>query len=141
VYICESGSSEGHRAAQAVSGFWQHTLEASPIRIDAAAHDRQLAWTSHLPQAVASALAKALADRGLAGVSFGTGARDTTRLAASSPDLWADILLLNREPVCEALGELGAQVSELKQLLLQGDVAGVTAYLNAAQTFRQGIDR
>ena len=38
-------------------------LEAHPILIGAAAHDRQLAWTSHLPQAVAYALAKVLADR------------------------------------------------------------------------------
>ena len=45
--------------------FWEQVLEAQPVLIDAAAHDRQLAWTSHLPQAVASALAKALADRGL----------------------------------------------------------------------------
>ena len=45
--------------------FWEQVLEAHPILIDAAAHDRQLAWTSHLPQAVAYALAKALADRRL----------------------------------------------------------------------------
>ena len=49
--------------------FWEEVVEASPILIDATAHDRQLAWTSHLPQSVASALAKTLADRGLAGLS------------------------------------------------------------------------
>jgi prephenate dehydrogenase len=141
VYICESDSPEGHHAAQAVSGFWQHTLEASPIRIDAAAHDRQLAWTSHLPQATATALAKALADHGLAGVSFGSGARDTTRLAASSPDMWVDILLMNREPVGEALSQLGIQLDELRRLVLRGDATGLETYLKAAQVFRQGLDR
>jgi prephenate dehydrogenase len=141
VYICESDSPEGHQAAQAVSGFWQHTLEASPIRIDAAAHDHQLAWTSHLPQSTATVLAKALADRGLAGVSFGSGARDTTRLAASSADMWVDILLSNREPVGEALSQLGTQLDELRGLLLRGDSAGLETYLKTAQIFRQGLDR
>jgi prephenate dehydrogenase len=50
VYICESGRPDGHRAAQGVAGFWEHTLEASPVRIDAEAHDRQLAWTSQDPR-------------------------------------------------------------------------------------------
>jgi prephenate dehydrogenase len=141
VYICESGSSEGHRAAQAISSFWQHTLGASPIRIDSAAHDRQLAWTSHLPQATATALAKSLLDRGLAGVSFGTGARDTTRLAAGNPAMWSEIFLLNRGPIGEALDQLARDMEELRQLLLRGDAKGLAAYLTAARTFREGLER
>ena len=86
VYVCETGETGGDAAARRVMRFWEDVLEAQAVLIDAAAHDRQLAWTSHLPQAVASALAKTLADRGLAGVSFGSGARDTTRLAASNPE-------------------------------------------------------
>jgi prephenate dehydrogenase len=121
--------------------FWEDVVEASPILIDAAAHDRQLAWTSHLPQTVASALAKALADRGLAGLSFGTGARDTTRLAASSPEMWIDILLYNREAVAEALAATEAQVAELRRLIAAGDAAGLRDYLAAAQRFRLGLDR
>ena len=109
--------------------------------IDAAAHDRQLAWTSHLPQAVASALAKALADRGLAGVSFGTGARDTTRLAASSPDMWIDILLYNRAAVVEALEASRAEPRRASALVAAGDADGLRAYLAAAQRFREGLDR
>ena len=81
VYVCETGSPDGPQTAREVMRFWEEVLEAQPILIDAAVHDRQLAWTSHLPQAVAFALAKALADRRLGGVSYGTGARDTTRLA------------------------------------------------------------
>ena len=141
VYICESGSSEGSRAAQAISSFWQHTLGASPIRIDSAAHDRQLAWTSHLPQATATALAKSLLDRGLAGVSFGTGARDTTRLAAGNTAMWSEIFLLNRGPIGEALDQLARNIEELRQLLLRGDAKGLTAYLTAARTFREGLER
>ena len=141
VYVCETGSPGGDQAARRVMSFWEQVLEAQPVLIDAAAHDRQLAWTSHLPQAVASALAKALADRGLAGVSFGTGARDTTRLAASSPDMWIDILLYNRAAVVEALEATEHSLADLRSLVAAGDTDGLRAYLAAAQRFREGLDR
>jgi prephenate dehydrogenase len=121
--------------------FWEQVLEASPILIDAAAHDRQLAWTSHLPQAVAYALARTLADRQLGGVSYGSGARDTTRLAASSPDMWVDILLYNRAALEEALALTTRSLDELRRLLAAQDGAGLTAYLESARAFRQGIER
>ena len=141
VYICETGAADGHRAAQSVSGFWEHTLEASPVRIDPEAHDRQLAWTSHLPQAVACALARTLAQQGLGGVSFGGGAKDTTRLAASSPDMWLDIFLYNRRAVSQALEQTEASIAELRRSLESGDLPALHAYLRAAQAFRRGIDR
>ena len=141
VYVCETGSPGGDQAARRVMSFWEQVLEAQPVLIDAATHDRQLAWTSHLPQAVASALAKALADRGLAGVSFGTGARDTTRLAASSPDMWIDILLYNRAAVVEALEATEHSLADLRRLVAAGDGDGLRAYLVAAQRFREGLDR
>jgi prephenate dehydrogenase len=141
VYICESGTPGGHRAAQSVSGFWEHTLEASPVRIDAVAHDRQLGWTSHLPQAVAYALAKTLGDQGLGGVSFGSGAKDTTRIAASSPDIWLDILLYNRRAVCQALEQTEASITELRRCLENSDLPALQSYLGTAQAFRRGIDR
>jgi prephenate dehydrogenase len=141
VYVCETGSPGGDQAARRVMSFWEQVLEAHPVLIDAAAHDRQLAWTSHLPQAVASALAKALADRGLAGVSFGTGARDTTRLAASSPDMWIDILLYNRDAVVEALEATELSLADLRSLVAAGDAERLRTYLAAAQRFREGLDR
>jgi prephenate dehydrogenase len=141
VYICESGSPGGHRAADAIAGFWERTLEASPVRIDAEVHDRQLAWTSHLPQAVACALSRCLAQHSEPGVSYGTGARDTTRLAASSPDMWTDILLHNAVAVQAALERTESQLSELRQLLTRADAAGLLSYLRDAQAFRRGLDR
>jgi prephenate dehydrogenase len=141
VYICESGTPAGHLAAQSISGFWEHTLEASPIRITAEAHDRQLAWTSHLPQAIAYALARTLAEQGLGGVSFGSGAKDSTRIAASSPEMWLDILLYNRRAVNQALEQTEASIAELRRLLELGNLPALESYLRTAQDFRRGIDR
>jgi prephenate dehydrogenase len=141
VYICETGESGGHRAGGRVASFWEDVLEASPVRIDAEAHDRQLAWTSHLPQAVAYALAKTLADQGLAGVSFGSGARDTTRLAGSSPELWVEVLRHNATTVGQALERTEQSLAELRNLLASGDENGLQRFLEAARVFRQGIER
>lgn len=140
VYVCPTGA-EGDAAARRVMEFWEHTLGACPVLIDAAAHDRQLAWTSHLPQAIAYVLAKALADRALGGVSFGSGARDTTRLAASNPELWLEIFRQNRGPVLEALDGAGAALAELRRLVALGDEPALRAYLGRAATFRRGLDQ
>ena len=139
VYVTELPG--GEAPARAVLGFWRDVLEAEPILIDAEAHDRQLAWTSHLPQAVASVLAHALAARRLGGVSYGTGARDTTRLAASSPEMWVDILLLNQPALDQALEATGMALAELRALLAAGDAAGLERYLTQARDFRRGLDR
>jgi len=141
VYVSETGAPDGDKAARAVVGFWERVLEASPVLIAAETHDRQLAWTSHLPQAVASALARTLGRRGLGGVSFGSGARDTTRLAASNPELWVDILLANSAAVSEALAEAEGSLAEFRRLLATGDGEGVRSFLAAGQQFRQGLDR
>ena len=141
VYVSETGAPEGHRAASAVMAFWEDVLEAAPVLIDPGAHDRQLAWTSHLPQAVSYALAWTLANRALGGVSFGTGAMDTTRLAASSPDMWTDLLLYNRPALTEALQITESALAELRRLMEAGDSEGLRAYLDTARNFREGLDR
>jgi prephenate dehydrogenase len=121
--------------------FWEDVLGASPILIDARDHDRQLAWTSHLPQAVASALARTLDQQRLGGLSFGSGARDTTRLAASSPEMWLDIMLENADELATALARTEASLGELRRLLVERDGEGLLRYLTRAQQFRRGLDR
>lgn len=59
-------------------------------------HDRAVALSSHLPQVVASALAARLLDTDSAAVAVsGPGLQDTTRIAASDPELWTEVLSAN----------------------------------------------
>jgi prephenate dehydrogenase len=141
VYVCPTGPSGDHAARQ-VMHLWEEVFAAHPVLIEAEAHDQQLAWTSHLPQAAATALARTLAgEASLRGASFATGARDTTRLAASPPAMWAEILLMNREAVLPALARLGERLAELGRLLQAGDRAGLGAYLDAAAAFRTRLEQ
>jgi prephenate dehydrogenase len=140
VYVSSTGA-EGDRAAREVMNFWQVVMGAQPVLIDADAHDAQLGWSSHLPQAVASALARVLSRSAeVRGASFGTGMRDTSRLAASPTEMWADIFLMNQGPVREALERMEGELAGLRQLLEHGDRAGLLAYLDEAAVFRRRLD-
>ena len=84
-------------------------------------HDRAVALTSHTPQVVASTVAAGLAELGDTGVRLsGQGLRDVTRLAASDPLLWSDILTSNAEPVADALDSLIGRLARVRDGLRQG---------------------
>jgi prephenate dehydrogenase len=102
---------------------------ARPVRIEPERHDRLVAIVSHLPQVASTAL-MSLAATEEAGepeilLLAAGGFRDLTRLAASSPHLWSDILLANREQVTAAIDLYVARLLELRDLVgaeRQGDV-------------------
>jgi len=131
---------DGSDAAREVAHFWADTFGAHPVLIDAARHDHQLALTSHLPQAVASLLAGYLAQAAPPGASFGSGARDTTRVAASEPALWTDVLLLNRDGLLPALRALEEPLGELERALEIGDAAALRAWLERGARWRRRLD-
>jgi prephenate dehydrogenase len=77
-------------------------LGAVPVMIDADGreHDRTLAAVSHLPQLVASSLMKVAGEAAPSGLDWaGNGLRDTTRLAASSADMWESVLATNADEI------------------------------------------
>jgi prephenate dehydrogenase len=82
-------------------------LGATPVRMTPDAHDRAVAYLSHVPQLVAVALMNAAEQQGVTASGLaGQGFRDMTRLAASPGALWQGILDSNHDFVREALGEL-----------------------------------
>jgi prephenate dehydrogenase len=121
---------DGEAAGREIADFWAPVVEGP------AEHDRMVAWTSHLPQAVASALAVALAQSGPRG-RYGGGAGDTTRLAASNATMWHDILLLNREHVLRGLEALEDEVGHLRRALVEGDGRALTKWLETARAWRR----
>ena len=98
-------------------------LGAVPRSIDAAAHDRVLAFLSHLPQLTASALMQVVGEAvGQDGLALaGRGLADTTRLASSPSEIWRDIAATNADEIGPALDELIAVLQDLRRDLPAGD--------------------
>ena len=117
--------------------FWSR-LGCRLFEMDPATHDDALALTSHLPHAVAAALAAAIPAEVL---SLAAGAyRDGTRVAASDAALWTGIFRENRMPVIEALGEFQDRLSHFKQALMADDPEAILAWWRAGQARRAVFD-
>jgi prephenate dehydrogenase len=95
-------------------------------RMDPDLHDALLARASHLPQIVSSALAAALLDErvgGLSAAEFGAGGlRDATRLAGSSWEMWRDIFTANRDALRSAMQRFGATFADFERAINAGDI-------------------
>jgi len=87
------------------------------------AHDRLLAFLSHLPQLTASALMQVVGDAvGQDGLALaGRGLLDTTRLAASPDDIWKDIAATNADEIGPALDALVEVLQALRKDLPEGE--------------------
>jgi prephenate dehydrogenase len=114
-------------------------LGATPIEMTPEEHDRSVALVSHVPQIVASLLAARFVDApdtalGLAG----QGVRDTTRIAASAPELWVQILGANADPVVDVLDALAADLSHVADALRAPEAPG--ARRTVADSIRRGND-
>lgn len=106
---------------------------AEPVTLDAEAHDRAVAVVSHVPHVLASATAARLGEADPESLRLaGQGLRDTTRIAAGDPQLWAEILAANAGPVADVLDEVIRDLEEHAAALRAadsrrdaGDVAGL----------------
>lgn len=112
---------------------------AMPLEMTPEEHDRSVALTSHVPQVVASLLAARLATADEDALRLaGQGVRDTTRIAASAPELWVQILGANAEPVVEVLDALAADLKTVSDALRAPAAPG--ARRAVADAIRQGND-
>ena len=114
-------------------------LGGAPTVMEAAAHDRLLAYVSHLPQVVASVLLEtvgaAVGEQGLA--LSGPGLADTTRLASSPGSLWAGILAANADHVGEALRAVEGALAALRADLGRSEV--IESTFASAARWRRAI--
>ncbi|WKX69609.1 prephenate dehydrogenase [Streptomyces sp. XD-27] len=97
---------------------------AVPVVMDADAHDRAVALVSHTPQLLSSMVAARLRDADETAVRLcGQGIRDVTRIAASDPGMWIDILSANPGPVADVLAAVAADLDETVRSLRALDSA------------------
>jgi prephenate dehydrogenase len=123
-------------ALQRVEALWRG-VGAVVERTSPEAHDRALAWTSHLVHVIAYALAHAIetVDPELFRYA-GPSLRDATRVAASAPSLWSDILLTNADAVSDAAAVFDAELERFCSAVRRRDEAALAELLAAGHAAR-----
>ncbi|MEU4211283.1 prephenate dehydrogenase [Streptomyces sp. NPDC026206] len=123
---------------------------AVPVVMDADAHDRAVALVSHTPQLISSMVAARLKEADETAVRLcGQGIRDVTRIAASDPRMWIDILSANPGPVADVLASVAADLDETVRALRAlesadedkrlGGAAGIEAVLRRGNAGRDRV--
>lgn len=123
-------------AKQRLAAMWS-ALGASVRELDARTHDKLISEISHLPHLVAAALVNGASGEALEFAA--TGFRDTTRIAAGDPELWAEILLANRENVARGLLLLLEQVRAFAMALDRNDKEALLRVLQSAKDKRDKL--
>jgi len=122
---------------------WVDAIGARPVVMGPDRHDRLVAVVSHLPQVASTTLMGTAADleagEADALLLAAGGFRDLTRLAASQPALWSDILVANREQVAAAIDLFVQRLNVLRDLIAAGDAAAVESTFDAAKRARLGL--
>ena len=122
---------------------WVEGLGARAVRLDPERHDRLVAMVSHLPQVASTSLmglaATEEADEPDILLLAAGGFRDLTRLAASHPSLWSDILVANRQQVASAIDLFVERLHELRDRIVGEDAGGVETVFDAAKRARLGL--
>ncbi|MFN7085820.1 MAG: prephenate dehydrogenase [Burkholderiales bacterium] len=125
-------------ALRLVRAAWRQ-CGARLVRLAAAEHDAIFAAVSHLPHVLAFTLVNALARHPDAAAVLGFsggGLRDTVRIAGSSPEMWSDICVANREALLAALDEFEDELGRTRAAIENGDGAALARMFEHARRVR-----
>jgi prephenate dehydrogenase len=131
VYLCP-GPTTQPLALDSVRSLWSG-LGATCTILEAGQHDELMAWVSHLPQIVSTAIAGVLAEAGRVPGELGPGGRDMTRLAGSSPEMWEAICLSNSGPIGAAIARLRDRLDRIEEAVQTRDAATIRDFFRAGR--------
>ena len=116
-------------------------LGATPVAIDADAHDRLVAMTSHVPHVLANIVANQTGASRVDGheplAHAGGSLRDMTRIAGANPRIWIDIFLDNADAIRGALAEQRRLIEQVEAALEQGDAGFLARWIGEASSNRR----
>ena len=130
-------------AIQVVTELWKF-VGGNTIIISPTDHDHLIAGASHLAHLIASVLTQttqSVQTESLRALDFAaTGFRDTTRIAAGSPEMWRDIFLQNAEVLIPMVGSTIKTLERLKILMKNRDSAKIEDFLAQAKEIRDSLE-
>jgi prephenate dehydrogenase len=131
----------GKNALETVTAVWKN-IGSRVTLINPDEHDRIYALVSHLPHLIAYEIMHTVADIDSSFLDFsGQGFIDTTRIASSSPELWRDICLLNKDNLLKSLEIFKKNLDRVSQYLRVHDSESLKKDFQKAQTLREGIEQ
>ena len=137
VFLCPTARTTPD-ALRLAEQLWQQ-LHAHTEALDACTHDDEMAWCSHLPHFVSSALASTLEEAGIPRAALGSGGRDMTRLAGSSTAMWSAIAADNAEAITAALLAYEERLRTFREAIASRDAVATRALLESGrQWFEAG---
>ncbi len=129
-------------ALERVAGLWQ-AAGMQVVTMDPERHDHIFAAVSHLPHAAAYAMVFTVAEFSEGATNYisfsGAGFRDFTRIAASSPEMWRDICLLNRKNIVEMIEQYQFSLNRIKKAIKQNDSVKLEGLFRKASDLRRGM--
>lgn len=118
--------------------FWE-ALGSNTLRLTPDVHDNLTSRCSHLPHIVAAGLANYIlspAHPEEQSELCATGFRDTTRVASGSPEMWRDIVMMNRKHLLRVIGVFVEDMQEFSLALERSDANAVTEFFETAKKRR-----
>ena len=109
---------------------------AIPVEMSPLVHDREVAYLSHLPHAIAAAMMNLVGEVGYPEAAGGSW-RDATRVGGVDPDLWTQILMANRQEVAKAISDFDHRITLLRHALASGDREAVHQFLLEARAAKE----
>jgi prephenate dehydrogenase len=126
-------------ALEVITEMWR-SFGSRVMTMGPAEHDRIYAAVSHLPHLIAYAMVNTVSDIDRAYFSFcGQGFKDMTRIAASSPDIWTDISLMNSKNLLEMIAIFRDNLGRIEQCLKQSDPGLLKQELLKASSQRETL--
>ncbi|MEE8423756.1 MAG: prephenate dehydrogenase/arogenate dehydrogenase family protein [Thermodesulfobacteriota bacterium] len=128
-------------ALEKIKNLWEQA-GSNVIIMSPEDHDRILAVVSHLPHLVAYSLVNSLLgmkDSNDVLKYCAGGFKDFTRIASSSPEMWRDIFLLNKDKILETVSKFQESIEKLKDLIESEDGQGILDELKRAASVRELI--
>lgn len=139
VWLCRAAHGDPippDASAARVTAMWRG-VGAEPAWLSAPEHDRLMAVASHLPQLVSNTLALVMEDAGLSPDQLGPGGLDVTRLAASSPEMWRDLLVHADPALVAGLRDLARTAERLATHVDDGDVEAIERLMRRTRAWRR----
>lgn len=127
-------------ALEKVSNLWQK-IGAVVEFMSADKHDKIYALVSHLPHLISFCMVNTVAEMDKNFIKYaGSGFKDTTRIAKSSPEVWRDIFIMNDKNILQCLEIFAKNLKEIKKMLSKKDSEGVKTFIEKAKNLRKEID-